>query len=153
MAEPIWGTSDTSYAPTGTGYPAVQNLAAQKYLVAPGNIDLSNRQIIDNPENPQKPDPREYGSEYSSRSRLPSGHWMSYPTIYDGQTHSPSDGYKHAVQSGMHLGIYAPNTPDKVLDEVENALHSRPIKVNGKLLTGDAWASMKKRKITDVVKR
>ena len=150
---PVWGTSDVSYSPSPQGYPAVQHLAAQQYLAAPGTVDLSQRQMIDNPEDPKRPDPREYGSEYSARDTLPSGHQMSYPTIYDGKVHSREEAYQHALQTGQHLGIFAPGTPENIMDEYENALHSRPITVNGKLLNGDMWASMKPRKISNIKKR
>jgi hypothetical protein len=152
--QPVWGTSDISYAPTPNGYPAVQHLPAQQYLVAPGTIDLSQRQMIDNPENPNNPDPRQYGSEYSARDEIPGGYQMSYPTIYDGKVHPREEAYHHALQTGQYLGIYHPSAPAAVLDQVENALHSRPIMVNGKLLNGDMWASMKpKRKLMNVVKK
>lgn len=138
---PIQGVSSPDYAPTPTGYPAIRNLRAQQYLSVPGNIDLSKRQIIDN-----GPDPHDYGSEYSSRSQLPDGRWISYPTIYDGKVHTPAEGLKNAVSTGKHLGVYRADTPSDVLDEAENALHSRGISVNGRTLNGDLWAAMKQGK-------
>ena len=140
---PIIGESPEGYAPTSTGYPAVAHLAGHNYLDTPGNIDLSKRQIVDNPENPDKPDPREYGSEYSSRQELPDGRSVSFPTIYDGAVHSPKEAFQHYKDTGEQLATFKSGTPESVMDEYETALHARPITVNGELLTGDKWAAMK----------
>ena len=144
--EPVYGLSDAQgYSPTPFGYPAVQHLEAQQYLLAPGTIDLSQRQLIDNPPDPSKPDPYSYGSEYSARSRMEDGNIMSYPTIYDGQVHDWREAFDHAQQTGQHLGIYHSSIPDHVINEVEDVLHSRPIIVNGQQMNGDLWAKMKQK--------
>jgi hypothetical protein len=141
---PIIGQSDDSYAPGLNGYAATQGLAAQQHLAVPGTVDLSQRQIIDMPGG--------YGSEYSSRAPIPGGYQMSFPTIYGGQLHDPKEAYNHALQTGQHLGIFNPDTPDSVMDEYENALHSRPIYVNGTQLNYDVYRQAKRRKISDLVK-
>ena len=159
MSDQVWGMSDPKlYAPTPQGYGAIQNTPAQRYVVQPGNIDLSKRQMIDNPVDPIHPDPRHYGSEYSARDTLPqghpfAGHQMSYPTIYDGTVHPRQEAFKHAIDTNQHMGIYHGQAPGQVIDQAETALHARPIYVNGKLLNGDMWAAMKKKKISDVVKK
>jgi hypothetical protein len=152
--QPVWGTSGVEYSPTPQGYPVLKNHPASQYLLAPGNIDLSQRQMIDNPEDPKHPDPREYGSEYSARRRLPNGNWMSFPTIYEGKTHNVDEAYENALKTGQHMGIYHGSIPDHVINDAETKLHARPIYVNGKLLNGDMWAAMKaKKKISNVVKK
>lgn len=143
---PIIGQS-LGFQPSQWGYAATQGLPAMQHMAAPPTVDLSQRQIIDMPGG--------YGSEYSARAALPSGHQMSFPTIYDGAQHSPQEAYQRAVQTGQHLGIFNPNTPEDVMDEYENAVHSRPIYVNGQLLDNDVYQAAKgqKRKISDVVKK
>jgi hypothetical protein len=141
---PIYGYSDAGYQP---GYPATHELEAQQYITHPGTVDLSKRQIIDN--NAEGYDPRNYGSEYSARDELPTGHIMSYPTIYDGAVHDRKEAYHHAIETNQHLGIFAPGTPEHVMDEYEDTLHSRPIyldKQHKQQLSGDVWAGLKRGK-------
>lgn len=148
------GQSDTSlYAPTSQGYGILHNHPVQPYVIAPGTIDLSQRQIVPNdPGHPYVKDPRAYGSEYSARDQLPNGAWMSYPTIYDGEVHPRQEAYSRALSTGQHLNIYAPFTPTEYMDHAENLLHSRKITINGKSLTGDSYAASK-RKISDIKKK
>lgn len=147
QANNITGYSTADYLPSSQGYRATRGLDAQQYLAAPGTLDLSRRQIIDNdPENSPIVDPRGYGSEYSARDELPSGHQMVYPTIYDGQLHDRHEAFQHAQTTGQHMGIFAPGTPEDIMSEYENKLHSRPIFVNGQKLTGDKWAKLRSRK-------
>lgn len=140
--EPIYGHSSDDYKPSLAGYRALKDHPAAKYMDKPGTVDLSRRQIVNNPEQPGKPDSREFGSEYSARDRLPDGRWMSYPTIYDGQVHSREEAFDYAQKSGNHLGIYKKNTPGKVMDSAENKIHSRDIYYQGKKMNGDRWAEM-----------
>lgn len=138
----VYGVSSPDYAPAEAGYKAVSQMTGAKYLIAPGTIDLSKRQIISNPENPQHPDPREYGSEYSARHKLPNGDWITFPTIYGGAKHTVKEAYSHAVRTGQHMGIYSKDIPEAQMNEIETALHSRPITVKGKRLDGELWASL-----------
>jgi hypothetical protein len=147
---PIFGLSDASYLPSSSGYLATRKLAAQNYMLAPGTVDLTKRQLIDfNPDNQDVNDPRIYGSEFSARDSLPNGHQIVYPTIYDGKMHEREEAYQHALDTGQHMGIFDRFTPSEYIDEYENALHSRPQFINGKRVTGDLWAQMKMRKKND----
>jgi len=143
----IIGYSSADYLPSSQGYRATRNLPAHQYLVQPGTLDLSRRQMIDfNPDNSAESDPRQYGSEYSARDFLPDGSQMVYPTIYDGSMHDRAEAYQHALETGQHMGIFHPFTPEAYINDYENALHSRPQFVNGKRLTGDLWAQMKQKR-------
>jgi hypothetical protein len=138
---PIYGYSDP--AKYGPGYPVTQNMAIQPYIVEPGNIDLSVRQLIaSDPANiPNKADiPYSYGSEYSARDKLPNGNWMTYPTIYNGKNHGREEAFQYAKETGKHMGIIKGNAPEAVINEYENVLHSRDISLkDGRKLNGDVW--------------
>ena len=144
----ITGYSTADYLPSSQGYRATRGLAAQQYLAQPGTLDLSRRQMIDmDAENSPVVDPRGYGSEYSARDTLPSGHQMVYPTIYDGQLHDRREAFQHALDTGQHMGIFHPFTPEEAINEYEQKLHSRPQFLNnGQRLTGDKWAKLRSRR-------
>lgn len=139
---PVFGHSSEQYKPSLTGYPALKNHPAAKYIDKPGTVDLSRRQLVNNPQNPVKPDPREYGSEYSARDTLDDGRMMSYPTIYDGQVHPREEAFKYAKDSGNYLAIFKKGTPEKLMDSWENAAHSRVQNYQGQRMNGDRWAEM-----------
>jgi hypothetical protein len=73
---------------------------------------------------------------------MPDGRQMSYPTIYDGRVHKPQEAFDHAQKTGQYLNIFKKGTPEKLMSDSENVLHSRDINVGGKKLDGESWAEM-----------
>lgn len=144
---PIVGESSPGFAP---GYPAMSQSQAYQggHMDSLGTLDLSKRQVVSNPEPTHTPDEQkyEYGSEYSARSKLHDGRQMTYPTIYDGKQHAPPEALQHALQTGQHMGIFKAGTPERVMEDYENQLHGRPIRVNGQLLNGDTWKAMQEKR-------
>jgi hypothetical protein len=143
---PVIGVSDPGFTPGPNGYPIAQSqpLVKQGWISEPGNLDLSARQMIPFAPPGTKPDdvPYSYGSEYSARRNLPDGRSVTFPTIYDGKAHTVDEAFANYQKTGKHLGIYKQGAPEKMINDYENFLHSRPIRVNGKLLNGDVWKSM-----------
>lgn len=144
--KPVFAGSSKDYAPSPTGYPILKNHPVYPYIDKHGTVDLTSRQLVNNPEHLDKPDPREYGSEYSARDQLPDGRHMSYPTIYDGQVHNRQEAFEHARKTGQYLNIFKKGTPPKLMDDSEVVLHARPQTVAGdtKPINGDRWAEIKK---------
>lgn len=97
--------------------PAAQHMAAEspKGLIAPGNLDISNRPIIHNAEGT-------ISSEYSASFQDEKGHEVLVPSIVNGrfltpdgkkpQPGSPQEkamfqsAWRHYQQTGEHLGIF-----------------------------------------------
>lgn len=67
-----------------------------------GNIDLSNRPLVRNPDGSI--------STILSASRGTDKGEVLYPLVYDGKRHTDAEAWQHYKDTGQHLGIF--DTPD-----------------------------------------
>ena len=113
----------TSSAPVKTGisngYAGVKGFPG---LMVEGNIDLSNRPIVDNPDG-------SYGTEYSG-SFNDGMHEVLLPTIFDGKHHTMDEAIKRYEKTGEHMGKFATGDINNI-DAYAEKLHSRKIYVDG----------------------
>ncbi len=120
---------DTAPAPARTqlsgkvgvseGYAGVQGFPG---LVEPGNLDLTHRQIVDNPDG-------SYGTEFSM-SFNDGKHEVLIPTIYDGKHHTNEQAIEHYHETGEHMGKFAPGDYKRA-DAYAEKLHNRTVSLNG----------------------
>lgn len=134
-------------------------------LTRMGNIDLSNRQIVDFPngmdESNSTPEARKtvngedfppgsYGSEYSMTIR-DGNDAVLIPSIYNGMLHSTKEATQHYYDSkawtnneGEHMGKFnqAQDEANGQMgsDSYATLLHQRPLYVNGQLYQGAGTA-------------
>lgn len=82
-------------------------------LVKPGNIDLSNRPVVKNPDGTQ--------STVSTITIEEDGKGVLLPTIIDGKRVSEDEAIKHYEKTGEHMGIFK---SEKDADEYDKKLHN-----------------------------
>lgn len=124
---------DAKYG-VSNGYAGVENFPG---LVEKGNIDLTKRRILDNPDG-------SYGSEYSM-SFNDGKHEVLVPTIFenpDGSVskHSSREAIKRYADTGEHMGKFASGNYNGA-NAYSEIVHSRVIKVDGVVYQGKGKAS------------
>jgi len=105
---------------TSTGYADVKSFPG---LVEKGNVDLSKRQIVDNPDG-------SYGTEFSM-SFNDGKYEVLIPTIFDGKHHTEEQAIQHYRKTGEHMGKFA-SGDIKNIEGYSERLHKRTISHNGK---------------------
>lgn len=73
---------------------------AQSKQVAPGNIDLSKRQVVINPD-------RSFSTEQSISFQDENGFEVVIPTVVNGQHLSPEQAIDHYYRTGQQLGVFS----------------------------------------------
>lgn len=133
-----------------SGYDGIEH---QYPLAERGNLDLTNRQLIQFPKgldatnatpaamqevDPKNFPPGSYGSEFSAT--IDDGPYNTViPTIFDGKLHSLDEATQQYQKTGQHMGkfLYTDDGPDyKHSEAYSTAIHQRPITVNKKLYQG-----------------
>lgn len=159
-------TLNVTHAPTTKGFVSAPAAGQAKIGTAHapsdynGNIDITQRQIVDFPHGLDESNstpaarkefesadfkkqfgeafpPGSYGSEFSMQYRDGKDIY-SIPTIFNGKVHSSKEAIEHFKKTGQYLGRFAKGTPDSVIEDYENRVHSREISVNGKVYKGGA---------------
>jgi hypothetical protein len=128
---------DQPIATSPNPYPAMRGMFG---LAQTGNIDLTQRPLVDMGKDSEGYS--SWGTEYSMDFD-DGDHRVVIPTIVKGKQVSPDEAKAHYFATGAHMGKFYRNTPQMIVDQYTNALHSRPQYVNGEPLNESLWNQMK----------